>query len=310
MRDGVHWSSISLVSGNPLRYLHHVHRLAGDLRPDWIGGLSDTWYGILAARLGQQLRTNSLIDAYDNYESYIPWLRPLHLAWRSAINNATLVTAAGPGLARLLEQYRDGKPTMTVPMAADPTGFEPMDRTGCRQQLGLPENRKLVGYCGSIFRNRGIELLFTAINRLKQTRNDLDLVLAGRKGPGITLPADAIWLEHVADDMMPAVFNSLDILAVINKASAFGKFSYPVKLYEAMSCQLPVVASRTPATRWILNDNEDLLVEPDDAGQLCDALQRLLGTARINYGHQPDWYENCEILEQAFDKHDRHREGG
>jgi glycosyltransferase involved in cell wall biosynthesis len=302
-RDGIHWTSVSVLSGNPLRYISNARQLVRTVQPDWIGGLSDTWYGILAQRLGQHHGVNTLIDAYDNYESYIPWLKPLHSAWRKSLSRATLVTAAGPNLADLLGQDRTGKPTITIPMAADPVGFKPMEQSGCRQQLGLPEHSKLVGYCGSVFKNRGVEVLCSAVRQLQQETEGVELVLAGRKDKNITLPPDAIWLENIADDKVPLVFNSLDILTVINKSSAFGNFSYPVKLYEAMNCQLPVIASSTPATRWILNNNDKLLVDPGDAGQLCMALKQQLNTRRIDYGSQPDWHENCDHLEQALKDH-------
>ncbi len=303
VEDGIHWTSTSLFSGNPLRYINHAHHLVREIQPDWIGGLSDTWYGILAQQLGQRHNINTLIDAYDNFESYITWLKPLHLAWRSALSRATLVTTAGPNLTELLGQFRTGKPTMTIPMAADPVGFKPMEQSGCRQKLGLPANRKLVGYCGSILKNRGIDVLFSAVQQLKQETQGIDLVLAGRKGRNTRLPPDSIWLDHVADDKVPLVFNSLDVLTVINKSSAFGNFSYPVKLYEAMNCQVPVIATRTPATRWILGNHDSLLVEPGHADQLCMALKRQLNTGRIDYGNRPDWNDNCDLLEQGLMEH-------
>lgn len=302
-RDGINWTSVSILSANPLHYISNAHKLVRTLQPDWIGGLSDTWYGILAQRLGQRYSVNSLIDAYDNFESYIPWLAPLHSAWRKSLSRATLVTAAGPNLADLLGQERGAKPTLTLPMAADPVGFRPMDQSTCRQQLGLPENSRLVGYCGSISDSRGIDVLFSAVRKLKQERGDVELVLTGRKDKNIRLPEYAIWLDHIADEKVPLVFNSLDILAVINKSSAFGNYSYPVKLYEAMRCQVPIVASSTPATRWILNNDDRLLVEPGDADQLCAALQRLLDTGRMDYGRQTDWHDNCDRLEQALRDH-------
>lgn len=42
----------------------------------------------------------SCIDAYDNYESYIPWLKLLHVLKRRALSRADLITAAGPNLLK------------------------------------------------------------------------------------------------------------------------------------------------------------------------------------------------------------------
>ena len=126
-----------IYSGGPLAYLRRAQMLVQTIKPDWIIGFSDTWYGILAAHLGKKYGIKTLIDAYDNYESYIPWAKPLHWAWHSALKKATTLTAAGPQLAELMSQGRDGIPATVVPMAADPI-FQPMIGNNLRKQFGLP----------------------------------------------------------------------------------------------------------------------------------------------------------------------------
>ena len=137
-RHGIHWMSESLLSGNPARYLRRLKSVIQEVRPDWIIGLSDTYFGILAQYYGRRYGISSCIDAYDNYESYIPWMVPLHKLWRRALSRADLVTAAGPDLAMYLSSQRAEHPAMVVPMAADPVGFLPLDRTDCRRRMGLP----------------------------------------------------------------------------------------------------------------------------------------------------------------------------
>jgi len=126
-KDEIHWASLSLLKHGPFAYSRNAEKITNQINPDWIVGFSDTYYGILAQRLGSKLHIPSLIDAYDNYESYIPWLKPLHYQWRSSLVKATLVTAAGPSLADLLGNSRPGKPTEIIPMAADPI-FQPLDK--------------------------------------------------------------------------------------------------------------------------------------------------------------------------------------
>jgi glycosyltransferase involved in cell wall biosynthesis len=305
IRDGLHWSSVSIFNWSPLAYIAHVKKLVRDIQPDWIAGVSDTYYGILAQRLGRKYGINSLIDAYDNFESYIPWLKPLHQVWRRALAEATLVTAAGPALAALLGRDRHGKSTVVIPMAADQPDFRPMDMQECRSRLELPANKKLIGYCGSISPSRGVDILFSAYEELRKSDPEMELVLCGRKDADVTLPDDAIWLEHLPDEMVPVVFNSLDLLAVINKPSSFGNYSYPVKLYEAMRCRIPVVASNTPATSWILRNYTNLLVEPGDSGKLCNRIREIMASGRIDYECQPDWESNCDMLEKELISHYR-----
>ena len=179
--NGIIWISESIIPTAPLSYYLRAQELIRRISPDWVVGLSDTYYGILAEHLGRKFGILSAIDAYDNYESYIPWLKPLHLLWRKALNGATMVTAAGPQLAELLSRPRPGKPVHIVPMAADPE-FVPLNRDGCRKRMGLPLEEHLIGYCGAVSRSRGIELLFEAYEELRRKRPGTRIVLSGRKG--------------------------------------------------------------------------------------------------------------------------------
>ena len=56
-----------------------------------------------------------------------------------------------------------------------------MDRAECRARMGLPVEGRLIGYCGSLHRSRGVEVLFEAFARLMETRPDVGLVLSGRQ---------------------------------------------------------------------------------------------------------------------------------
>jgi len=274
--------------------------MAEKLKPDWIIGFSDTYYGILAVHLAGRLGCKSLIDAYDNYESYIPWFRPLQLLWRNALARADLITAAGPQLAELMNRGRKDKPSVVVPMAADPI-FKPLDKKICRKNLGLPLDRKLIGYCGSIHPSRDINILFDAFRCLAAKRTDIELVLTGRKAPKIEIPKGINWLGYLPDEKMPLLLNSMDVLTVLNQDSSFGNFSYPVKLYEAMSCKVPVVATATPATKWIMKKHLDHLVPPGDSISLCKVISGILEhSGGINYGMVEGWKEVTTNFEKAL----------
>jgi len=270
------------------------------IKPDWIVGFSDTYFGIMAMALGRRFACRFAIDAYDNYESYLPWCTPLRFLWRQAVAKATAVTAAGPQLAELLQQARPERPVYIVPMAADPPGFIPLDRTACRLEFNLPPFKKIIGYCGSIYRNRGIEILFDAHDILKKTGHDTDLVLAGRIGKSIALPTSAKWLGYLPDDKMTVFLNSLDIAVVLNRTSSFGNFSYPVKLYEAMGCGIPVVATDTPPANWILKGDVRFLAHPDDPYDLADKIRQALTLNRIEYGEQTSWEQSCRSFEEVL----------
>jgi len=299
-QQGIHWTSVSLPGQGPRAYVRKAKKIINETKPDWVIGFSDTYYGILAQRLADKYKSRSLIDAYDNYESYIPWMKPLHVLWRKSLSRATLVTAPGPGLLDLLGKSRSGEQTELIPMAADPQ-FQPMDKLESRKKLGLPVAKKLVGYSGStITANRGVDDLFQAFTLLNAELPDLELILSGRKGSGVALPTDARWLGYIPDAEMPLLINSLDLLVVMNQPSSFGNYSYPVKLYEAMSCQVPVVVTASLSTKWIMRHNQELLVESKNLQKLSAKIKYALTLGRIDYGKQPNWIEIGSYFEKLL----------
>lgn len=292
---GIRWISSPVIS-----YLGAVNKLIADTPPDWVIGVSDVYFGILAARIARKHGVRSCIDAYDNYESYMPWAKPLHWLWRSALRQADLVSAAGPDLAALMRQGQEGKNSVVLPMAADPIGFEPRDKLACRQQLELPVDVPLVGYCGSMHRTRGADVLFDAIPLVQSERPEVRFFHSGRTWKDVPIPETVTSLGYIDDQDVPVLLNSMDALVVVNRASSFGHYSHPVKLYEAMSCQVPVVATRTRATEWILDSHRDSLVNPADPQALSTAILRALVRPDNDYQSVPTWTSSCDLFERAL----------
>ena len=298
-RSGMTWITESVVPTGPLAYLRCAKKTIEKFKPDWVVGFSDTYYGILAAMLGKRYGIGSVIDAYDNYESYIPWLRPLHRLWRKALAKATLVTAAGPYLARFLASFKADKNAHIIPMASDPI-FRPLDKAACRKKLGLSLDGKLLGYCGSLYYSRDVETMFRAHERLSREVPGLEMVATGRWENSVRAPEKMRHLGYLPDELVPAFLNSVDVLLVANRLSDFGKFSYPVKLYEAMRCKIPVVATDTPGANWILGSREEFLARPGDPDDLASKTKKLLSLGRFDYGKQNTWEDSAMLFEEVL----------
>jgi glycosyltransferase involved in cell wall biosynthesis len=302
-RGGVVWYSESL---RPLAhnlgasgYLGMVERIASEFRPDWVVGYSDTWYGILAQHVAERHGCMSLIDAYDNYESYMPLAKPLHWLWRRALRRATALSAAGPQLLELMGRGRSTGNMAVVSMAADPD-FMPMDRDACRARLGLPAGVPLLGYVGSLHRSRGVNMLFQVVERVRRQVPEVRLVVSGHRQHGLSLPETLaermIDLGYLDDEAIPSLVNAVDVSLVVNRHSAFGDYSYPVKIYEAMRCGTPVVATAVPGTAWVLRNHPECLAAPDNTDAMAAQVEAALRNGRVDYGTQPGWGDSAGVL--------------
>lgn len=291
-RQGVQWSSHDLRTLGPHGLLRRIESEARAFRPDWIIGCSDTWYGWLAHRLARRCDASLAIDAYDNYEAYMPWNVPLHFAWRRALREADLVTAAGPQLAALLQEHRPkGSRSGIVPMAADP-GFSKLDKAQCRAALGLAPAAPLVGYSGGWTRSRGTWSLLDGFRRLRARIPDCQLVLSGRPPADACNEPGVVSLGYLDDAQLPLLLNALDVAAIVTANTAFGRYSYPAKLCEAMACGVPVVATATEPVRWMLNDDPRFLVPPGSTGEMADRMLSNLELGSVDYGVLPSWHES------------------
>ena len=297
---GVEWTGLDVRTLGIHGFLRALEQQVQSHTPDWVIGCSDAWYGWLAQRLARRARARLLVDAYDNYEAYMPWNLPLHWAWRRALRQADLVTAAGPELAQLLDRQRTGKaPAVVLPMAADPE-FVPMDRATCREALGLNIEGQYVGYVGSWSASRGSDALLAAFRLARSRHPDLRLVVSGRPPTAVQAEPGVIATGYLPDARMPLLLNALDVACVVTADTAFGRSSYPAKLCEAMACGVPVVATRTAPVEWMLDQQPRHLAPLDNPAALAAQILAQLDYPSAAYSTRLSWADIARNLERAL----------
>ncbi|ADJ25655.1 glycosyl transferase group 1 [Dehalogenimonas lykanthroporepellens BL-DC-9] len=145
------------------------------------------------------------------------------------------------------------------PCGVNPVLFRPMDRTGSRRILGLPE-RPLVLYVGRLDKLKGIDRLVTALGLMQNNSAGL-LVVGGDDYSRATqerLRAQAS-AEGVADRVvfhdaapqsrLPYYYAAADVVAVPSYSETFGMVAL-----EALSCGRPVVSTDVGAARDIIKE--------------------------------------------------------
>lgn len=295
-RDGMRRISLTLAPAQLPSLWRELNTIAADFRPDWVAGFSDSWVGVLAQALAGRSGARAWLDAYDNYEAYMAWNLPLHWLWRRACARADLVTAAGPQLAARLQSHRrSGVPAQVLPMAADPA-FVPHERAAARARLGLPAAAPLLGYTGGWTASRGTPLILDVLRQVRAERPEARLVLSGRPPAAALVEPGVIGVGYLPDADLPLLLSALDVACVITADTAFGRYSYPAKLYEALACGTPVVASRSAPVAWILGEDSTALAAVGDAE---DFALRVLAQLRQPARHPsppPDWETQVQRL--------------
>jgi glycosyltransferase involved in cell wall biosynthesis len=307
-RDGqVLWHSLNLVDGffpSLRRYFKRVRHLLEDFRPDIIWACSDAYHAIFGYRLTQQCEAKSVIDLYDNFEAFRATKVPTVLGlFKRAVRGADGVTCFSRRLAeRIVRDYPRTKPTAVIESGVNTELFSPLDRTLCRQRLGLPEDVTIIGTAGALYRHRGTDVLFRGLEILNAEAGDIHLALAGPRERRSLIPKS----PNIHDlgilpwDRVPWLINALDVAVSCYRDSEIGRYSFPQKAYEIIACQTPIVATPVGTMIDLLSSHPECLFEPDNPESFARAVRSQLARPALIDLKVPSWSDSAGQLEKFF----------
>jgi glycosyltransferase involved in cell wall biosynthesis len=280
--DGVDWDCVSAHRALPLAslpYWRAVDRARAQFRPDVVWACSDVPHAALGVLAARRLGARLVIDLYDNFESYpLSRIPGINVLLGNAVRASDGVSVVSDPLREhVLQRYRPRGPVVTIENAVPPALFQPHDRITSRAELGLPPDGLIIGTAGAISAGRGIQYLIDAFRRFVRERPNAMLVLAGPSDGTIRIPSDDArirYLGSLAPAQVPRLLSSLDLAVVCNRDSAFGRFCFPQKFYEALACRVPVAVANVGAMAALLQRFPEMLFQPDDAASLYAALSR------------------------------------
>jgi glycosyltransferase involved in cell wall biosynthesis len=211
------------------------------------------------------------------------WHRRVVLPVILGVADAIVVTsndyAASSFLAPRLAALHDK--LSVIPAGVDLDEFSPNgDRLSARRRVGLAD-APTVFFLARLDRThyfKGLHLLIDAMTHLP----DAVLVVGGdgewraqyQARALASLGPRAHFIGDVADEALPAYYRAADVVALpsVDRTEAFG-----LVLLEALACGTPVVASRLPGVRTLVDDGRTgYLVEPGSVQELTDRLGRCL----------------------------------
>jgi glycosyltransferase involved in cell wall biosynthesis len=304
----VTWQSLNvkrLLPSGRTSYWRQIDQMVERFKPDLIWACSDALHAIVGAYVAKKHGIRLVVDLYDNFESFyatrLPGVTPL---FRKALQRAHAVTCVSLPLKRYVQENMGYRGPVKVIENAVPEGqFFPMDQAACRRELGFPESGKFIGSAGHISKSRGIETLFRAFEVLAREQSDVRLVLAGQCDKGLSLPQRNRfhYFGPIPPSMVPVFISCLDVNVICNRNSAFGRYCFPQKFFEAVACKVPVVAAEVGAIKELLKETPRSLFRPKDVDSLVTALGQQLENPEVLSLKASGWNELGIRVDEFFE---------
>lgn len=197
----------------------------------------------------------------------------------------------------------------------EPEAFPPVKseaaKRALREERGLPLDRVIVGYTGRKVRVKNIPFLIRMMRRISEKRDDVSLLLVGKKmdDPGFIERAR----KMAPNAHIIHVGQVLDVDKWLQCMDYFVfpsfKEAQPFSILEAMSSEIPVLASDIPASRFMMPpESHPYLFDPHQPEQAASTLLGVMnGTIDRRELIHRDWlrehynyHNNCLQMAKAF----------
>jgi glycosyltransferase involved in cell wall biosynthesis len=214
-----------------------------------------------------------------------PYKGALLHAWgeRYVLGRGTWVVAHTP-TAESIFLKNGHRAVVVIPPAVDLNLFRPdvEPRTGARRDDGM----FVVGYVGRFTREKGIDVLFSAI---KKSEAPCRVILVGA-GPDearlrqisadLGLGGIVTWAGSCAHRQLPGWLGSMDALVLPSVTTPTWREQFGRVLIEAMACGVPVVGSDSGEIPHVIGDAGVVFREGDNV-HLAQVLRTLAGDAAL-----------------------------
>lgn len=184
-----------------------------------------------------------------------------------------------------------------IPNAVNLARFNPpANNNGLKGELGL-ENKNTVMFIGEIAPWQGVEYLLGAVAKIvKEFPSVMAVVVGGVSGAhsnyfkqlinmtsNLRISKHVTFIGVVPHSEIPNIIAAADIAVAPFISSKRGRLAFsPLKIFEYMAMEKPIIASKVPWIEEILEDNETaMLVKPNSGEAIAEAMMKLFSNPDI-----------------------------
>ena len=167
----------------------------------------------------------------------------------------------------LIELGFDKKRMSIIPNAVNYDLFKPLDKGACKEKLGIPANKFVVGFLGNFIHRKGPNRIIEAIQQLAE--KDIQLVCVGGKGNLMDNDFTKI-IPPVPNYQLPDIYNAFDVFALPTLSEGHCN-----AIEEAKACCIPIISSMGTSVETQIDNTTGILIHPMDISELAGAIQKL-----------------------------------
>jgi glycosyltransferase involved in cell wall biosynthesis len=162
--------------------------------------------------------------------------------------------------------FNEGKMSI-IPNAVNYDLFKPMDKNRCKEKLGIPAHKFVVGFVGYFEHRKGPNRVIEAIKKL----NDKDIQLVCVGGKETLTPNDfTISIPPIANYQLPEIYNTFNIFVLPTLSEGHCN-----AIEEAKACCVPVVSSLGTSVESQMDDSIGILINPLQIDEIASAIKNL-----------------------------------
>lgn len=172
------------------------------------------------------------------------------------------------------------KKIIVIPNGVDTQFFDPNNYDGkCIKSKFNLSDTKICVYCGRLDSWAGIDTLMALCRTFNRENSNIKLVVVGSGAKKSEVLKDVVMMGEVSYENVPKILAATDLILVPFPCNEVSHAASPLKLFEGMAMQKPVIASKVSGIREIITQGENgILVDPDDVDKWFETILFLLNS--------------------------------